>query len=198
MKPYLKLLSVLLFLVLSSNAIKAQETLADVLPEWAAEWKYAFSKEGVENWKPEFTLRYYSGFVTTGPMFTGGVRIDEKRSFALMVSQGDVYIDHAPGDIYYIGTGLNFRRYWHLGKRKTFAFYSDLYAGAAWIYKVDGKYDGYPSGEKIEVIDESAGDVKFICGWQPGIRVRFYRNIHLFLGPTLATDCLGLHLGVGF
>ena len=63
---------------------------------------------------------------------------------------------------------------------------------------MDGKYDGYPSGEKIEVIDESAGDVKFICGWQPGIRVRFYRNIHLFLGPTLATDCLGLHLGVGF
>ncbi len=198
MRSYLKFLSVLLFLILSSNTIKAQETLADALPGWADEWKYAFSKEGIKEWKPEFTFRYYSGFTTTGPMLTGGVRVDEKRSLALMVSQGDVYIDHAPGDIYFIGTGLNFRRYWHLGKRKTFAFYSDLYAGAGWIYKVDGKYDVYPDGEKIEVIDERAGDVKFICGWQPGIRVRFYKNIHLFLGPTIATECFGLHLGIGF
>ncbi len=199
MQSYNKLRYIFLSLVLLllSIAVKAQETLADALPEWAAEWKYAFSKEGVENWKPEFTLRYYSGFVTTGPMFTGGVRIDEKRSFALMLSQGDVYIDHAPGDIYYIGTGLNFRRYWHLGKRKTFAFYSDLYAGAAWIYKIDGKYH-YPGGRQEEVIEDNAGDVIFICGWQPGVRVRFYKNIHLFLGPALATDCLGLHLGVGF
>ena len=28
--------------------------------------------------------------------------------------------------------------------------------------------------------------------------VRFYKNLHLFLGPTIATDCLGLHLGIGF
>ena len=41
-------------------------------------------------------------------MVTGGVRVDEKRSFALFVSQGDTYVDHAPGDIYSIRAGLNF------------------------------------------------------------------------------------------
>ena len=41
-------------------------------------------------------------------------------------------------------------------------------------------------------------DVLFVGGWQPGIRVRCYKNLHIFLGPTLATDCLGLHLGIGF
>lgn len=186
-----------LILALLPSTVLAQETIAEALPGWADGWKYAFSKEGVKNWKPEFTVRYYSGFVTTGPMITAGVRIDEKRSFALLVNQGDVYIDHAPGDIYFIGTGLNFRRYWHLGKRKTFAFYSDLYAAAAWIYKIDGKYH-YPGGIQEEVIDDNVGDVRFIGGWQPGIRVRFYKNIHLFLGPTIATECLGLHLGIGF
>ena len=31
-----------------------------------------------------------------------------------------------------------------------------------------------------------------------GIRVRCYKNLHLFMGPTIATDCIGLHLGIGF
>ena len=31
----------------------------------------------------------------------------------------------------------------------------------------------------------------YITGWQPGIRVRCYKNLHLFLGPTNATDFLG-------
>ena len=96
-------------------------------------------------------------------------------------------------------TGLNFRRYWHLGQRKRFAFYSDLYAGAAWIYKVEGKYHmNTQTGEQWEVLDENPGDMWFVAGWQPGIRVRCYKNLHLFLGPTIATDCLGLHLGIGF
>lgn len=28
--------------------------------------------------------------------------------------------------------------------------------------------------------------------------LQLYRNLHLFLGPTFATDRIGLHLGVGF
>lgn len=175
----------------------AQETLSDGLSDWANEWKRAFSKEGVKDWKPEFTLRLYAGWITEGPMLTGGVRIDEKRSLALMLGQGDTYLDYAPGSLYSLRTGLNFRRYWHLGRRKIFAFYSDLYAGAAWIYKIEGKYH-YPDGKQEEVIDDNVGDVLFVGGWQPGIRIRCYRNLHVFLGPTLATDCLGVHLGIGF
>ena len=77
--------------------------------------------------------------------------------------------------------------------------HSDLYAGAAWIYKVEGKYHmNMQTGEKWEVLDENPGDMWYVAGWQPGIRVRCYKNLHLFLGPTIATDCLGLHLGIGF
>ena len=132
-----RILTILLTLLLASVTAFAQESMTEGVNSWANEWKYAFSKEGVKEWKPEFTARYYAGLFTSGPMVTGGVRVDEKRSFALFVSQGDTYVDHAPGDIYSIRAGLNFRRYWHLGQRKRFAFYSDLYAGAAWIYKVE-------------------------------------------------------------
>lgn len=194
-----RILTTLAAIIVASVSAFAQETMAEDLSGWANEWKYAFSKEGVKEWKPEFTLRYYAGLFTVGPMMTGGVRVDEKRSFSLFVGQGDTYIDHAPADLYSIRTGVNFRRYWHLGKRKTFAFYSDLYAGAAWIYKINGKYHGNTeTGEQWEVIDENVGDVLFVGGWQPGIRVRCYKNLHLFLGPTIATDCLGFHLGLGF
>lgn len=194
-----RILTILAALIFSAGISYAQDTTADDLSLWANEWKYAFSKEGVKEWKPELTLRYYTGLVTTGPMLTGGVKVDEKRTFALFVGQGDTYLDYAPGHRYSISAGLNFRRYWHLGKRKIFAFYSDLYAGAGWIYKIKGKYYGNAeTGEQWEAIDDNVGDVLFVGGWQPGIRVRCYRNLHIFLGPTIATDCLGLHLGIGF
>lgn len=196
MNRFLISLAVLIF---SAGSSYAQETMADDLSGWANEWKHAFSKEGVKEWKPELTLRYYTGLTTTGPMLTGGVKVDEKRTFALFLGQGDTYLDYAPGDLYFISTGLSFRRYWHLGKRKIFAFYSDLYAGAGWIYKIGGKYHGNAeTGEQWEVIDDNVGDVLFVGGWQPGIRVRCYKNLHVFLGPTIATDCLGIHLGIGF
>ena len=181
-----------------SYDVRAQETMAEDLCGWANEWKYAFSKDGRKNWSPEFTLRYYSGFTTDGPMFTGGIRVDKKRTFGLMVGQGDTYLDYAPGDLYSIAAGVIFRRYLYVGQKQIFSFYSDLYAGAAWIYKIHGKWHvNSATGEQREVIDNNVGDARFILGWQPGIRVRFYRNIHIFLGPTIATECIGLHLGVG-
>lgn len=194
-----RILIVLSILLLAGATVSAQETMEEDVKNWVNEWKYAFSTEGVKDWKPEFTFRFYTGFTSTGPMFTGGVRVNEKRTFALFVGHGDTYLDYAPGFLYFINAGLNYRRYWHLGQRKIFAFYSDLYAGAERIYKISGKYYFYPeTGEQIEVIEDNVGDVLFVGGWQPGIRVRCYKNLHLFLGPTIATNCLGLHLGIGF
>ena len=114
-----RILIVLSILLLAGATVSAQETM----------------EEDVKNWKPEFTFRFYTGFTSTGPMFTGGVRVNEKRTFALFVGHGDTYLDYAPGFLYFINAGLNYRRYWHLGQRKIFAFYSDLYAGAERIYK---------------------------------------------------------------
>lgn len=194
-----RIITLIAALVIVAGNVSAQETMAEDLSRWANEWKHAFSPVGIKEWKPEFTARYYAGLFTEGPMVTGGVRIDEKRSLALFVGQGETYVDYAPGDIYSIRAGLNFRKYKHLGKRKRFAFYSDLYVGAAWIYKVEGKYHmNMQTGEQWEVLDENPGDMWYVAGWQPGIRVRCYNNLHIFLGPTIATDCFGLHLGIGF
>lgn len=187
------LLTIIAIMLASFTYLQAQNN-----SDWAEGWKRAFSKEGVKEWVPEMTLRYQAGFVTSGPMMTAGVRVDDKHTFALFAGQGETYLDYAPGDLYTFRAGLNFRRYWHLGKKKIFAFYSDLYAGAGWIYRVSGKYHyNSDTGERWEVIEDNVGDAIFVGGWQPGIRIRCYKNLHIFLGPTIATDCLGLHLGIG-
>ena len=189
---------IIALLLLSCVSLNAQ-TFADDAKVWAEGWKYAFSQEGRQNWKPEFTARWTTGFFTTGPEFTGGVRIDDKRTFGLLFGQGDLYLDAHPADVYSISTGLYMRRYFHLGKRDIFAFYSDAAIGARWLYRVDGKYlINTKTGEKTEVVGYNPGDVWFFAAWEPGMRVRFWRNIHLFLGPTIAIDCIGFHLGVGF
>lgn len=198
MKRLLYAVALLLPLLCGAYRASAQEQTTQEEMGYASEWKYAFSKEGRQEWRPEFTLRYMTGFCATAPIITGGVKIDNKRTFSLLVGRGDTYVDYAPGDIYTIMTGIAFRRYFHLGKRKIFAIYSDLYIGAGWVDKVDGKYATGPLGERKEQIEESAGDVILIGGWQPGIRVRFFNNLHLFLGPTIAHDCIGVHFGVGF
>ena len=194
MKRFLIIELALLF-GLSASA----QTMADDAKLWAEGWKYAFSVEGRQNWKPEFTARYYAGVFTEGPAITGGVRIDDKRTFGLMVWQGNTWIDAAPASVYTLSSGLYMRRYFHLGKKDVVALYSDFAVGAGYIYKVDGKYwTNTQTGEKIERVDESPGDIEFAATWQPGIRLRFWRNVHLFLGPTISTNTLGLHLGVGF
>ena len=197
MKPILHTIIVCICLCFSTNMLSAQTTVEEDWARWADGWRQAFSKEGVKAWKPEFTFRYYAGLVSSGPMITGGVRVDDKRTFGLMLRRSDIYLDYAPGDLYTIDAGIMFRRYIHLGKRKIFALYSDLYAGCGWIYKISGKYH-YPAGVENEVIDDNVGDAIFFIGWHPGIRVRCYKNLHIFVGPALGTDCLGLHLGLGF
>lgn len=182
-----RIITFLAALIFSVGTLYAQETMADDLSGWANEWKYAFSPEGRKNWSSEYTLRYRVGLFTDGPMFTGGIRVDEKRTIGLFCGLEETWDDATPANMYSARLGVTFRRYWHLGKRKTFAFYSDLYAGAGYIYKVTSP-EAYTD----------KGDVLFVGGWQPGIRVRCYKNLHIFLGPTIATDCLGLHLGIGF
>ena len=130
----------------TSSMVNAQEMNNENHSGWANGWKYAFSKEGMKEWKPEFTLRK---------------------------------------------TGVSFRRYWHIGKRKAFALYSDLFAGMGWIYKIN-------CPQQYLSVRANVGDVIFVGSWQPGLRIRFYKNIHVFFGPLLASDSIGLHFGIGF
>lgn len=150
--------------------------------------------------RPEFTLRGSLGFFNSDHRISGGVCINGKRTFGIMLGQHSTYLDHVPGDIYSIITSLYYRNYYHLGKRKICAFYLDAYAGAAWVYKVIGNsYEiNYETGQKEPSIKTKPGDAVFIAGLQPGFRVRCYHNLHLFFGPSIATDCIGVHIGIGF
>ena len=192
--------SILLFstLILSCVTLRAQ-TMADDVRSWSEGWKYAFSLEGRQNWKPEFTARYYAGFFTEGPAITGGVRVDDKRTFGLMVWQGRTYIDAAPADVYSLSAGLYMRRYFHLGQKDIVALYIDFAVGAGYVYKMDGGYMvNLETGETVKTTDYDKGDVLFAATFQPGVRFRFWKNLHLFLGPTISTNTVGLHLGLGF
>lgn len=195
--PMRKLL--LLTLIALSCASAGAQTMADDARSWADGWKYAFSPEGRQNWKPEFTVRGYVGFVTEGPAITGGVRIDEKRTLGLMVWQGKTWIDAAPASVHNVSIGLYMRRYFHLGKKKIVSLYGDFAIGAGYVYKINGGYRTDPvTGKTVKTTDYSKGDFLFAATLQPGIRFRFWKNLHLFLGPTLSTNTIGLHLGVGF
>lgn len=188
-------------LLLSVLPLKGQTITDDEYlgNRWINEWQSAFSAEGRKSWKPEITARAKVGIYTGGQNLSIGARVDDKRTLGLMLGNGHLYVDAAPGDVYAIQTSAYMRRYLHLGKRDIIALYSDLALGASWVYKVSGKY-WYDdrTGEIIqEMISANPGDVHLMATWEPGIRLRFYKNIHLFLGPTISTDCLGLHIGLG-
>ena len=164
--------------------------------------KESFSAEGRKNWKSEVTLRGNLGIYAGGFAVTGGVRIDEKRTLGLMAGKNvNVYtVIHGYTDVNSFSAALYGRRYFHLGERKIFSFYSDLALGAAFVTDLEGAYwvDPVDGTTKKEDISVDKGDVQFYISWQPGVRVRFFDNVHLFLGPTLSSHCLGVHLGIGF
>ena len=164
--------------------------------------KESFSAEGRKNWKSEVTVRGNLGIYAGGFTVTGGVRIDEKRTLGLMAGKNVNVYTITPGytDVSSFSAALYGRRYFHLGERKIFSFYSDLALGAAFVTDLEGAYwvDPVDGVTKKEDISVDKGDVQFYLSWQPGVRVRFFDNVHLFLGPTLSSHCLGVHLGIGF
>ena len=179
----------------------AAQTMAEDLQSCIGRWKHRFSEQGRKAWKPEFTVRYYAGFVTEGPYVTAGIRLDERRTLGAALWKGDTYIDHVPGHYDTVFAGLYTRRYFHLGKRDIAAFYSDLTIGGGYTYKVTGgsSYEDHETGLTFEErMPAEKGEICLALAWQPGIRLRFWRNTHIFLGPTISSYTLGLHLGFGF
>lgn len=115
-----------------------------------------------------------------------------------MIGQSDIYIDAAPGNIYHINAGAFCRRYFHVGALDAISFYAGLSAGVSYIDEVAGKYRYGYAGELTEVIFENPGDVSLFMAFEPGVKVKLFRNFHLFLGPTLSTQTMGMHVGIGF
>ena len=156
------------------------------------EYRYAFSREGVKEWSPEFTVRYTAGLGTMGPSITGGVRVDNKRTFGLKVGHGITWIDALPAKNYSIQAAVVWRRYFYLGEKDVVALYSDLSLGVDCIYKVTSNNPAASS--KLN----KPGDVSLYVAFEPGVRFRLYKNLHIFVGPTISYNVIGGHLGIGF
>ena len=189
-KKVLRAIACAAFMLLPLTSVQAQSI------------KESFSAEGRKNWKSEITARGNLGIYAGGFAVTGGVRIDEKRTLGLMAGKNsNTYtVTHGYTDVSSFSVALYGRRYFHLGERKIFSLYSDLALGAAFVTDLEGAYwvDPVDGVTKKDDISVEKGDVQFYISWQPGIRVRFFDNVHLFLGPTLSSHCLGVHLGIGF
>ena len=186
-----KLLSVII-IILFAGQLAAAQGASDDEKTWGQEWKYAFSSEGRKDWHPEFTVRYNNGLFVGGIAVSAGVRIDDKRTMGIMGGKADAYMDAVPGDMYEAIGGLSFRRYFHLGKKQIFSFYSDLAVGAGYCYAISGNFS-----DDVRPVYEQGEFFPFVI-WQPGIRIRFWRNVHFFLGGTFSVNSLGVHLGIGF
>ena len=186
----------LLILTLSLTTISAEAQIGTLI-SYANSWRHAFSRDGVSEWRPEFTVRYTSGFFTDGPALTGGVRVDNKRTLGFFAGQWTYHIDKNDCSVRTMGGGTYMRRYIHLGKRDIVALYSDVAAGLAGVYRIDGGFTDPDTGI-WRGSSKQPGDIVTFASWQPGIRVRIYNNLHIFAGPTVATKCYGFHVGLGF
>ena len=189
-KNILKAIAFAVLMAFSLTSVQAQSV------------KESFSAEGRKNWKSEVTVRGNLGIYAGGFAVTGGVRIDEKRTLGLMAGKNVNVYTITPGytDVNSFSAAIYGRRYFHLGERKIFSLYSDLALGAAFVTDLEGAYwvDPVDGTTKKDDISVDKGNVQFYVSWQPGVRVRCYKNLHLFLGPTLSSHCLGVHLGIGF
>ena len=181
-----------------SPLCRAQDYMIQDISRTIGEWNAAFSPAGRRNWRPEITLRAFGGFVSSGHLATIGARIDSKRTIGLMLGHTNVYNDAAPASVDLVTTCLYKRRYFRRSPLSILAVYSDLAIGADWVYRSNCGVDPV-TGVSTWANDYryTLGSVRFKLSWQPGIRIRFIGNAHIFAGPVLATDCVGLHLGVG-
>lgn len=166
--------------------------------------KYCYSKEGIKNWKPEVTARmgltlFYGGYYAG----TIGVRVNDRSTFGLMGLSGSFYYDAYPAHSYWAGGAIYVRRTLPLGRRAIVSVSNELTAGAGYFYKVTGDQDILitdPDGNEFVYEgfhDVKAGDILPLIGWQPTLKIRIYRNFHIFLGANISTYGNGPVLGIG-
>lgn len=144
---------------------------------------------------PEITARFSPGMGTSCHRATVGLRINRKNTVGLMAGFGNTYIDANPSTIKAVQFCAFERYYMYPGERGIIAFYCDAFLGFDKVFYISGKYVGWDPRE--EVVSDNEGDIRFYAALEPGIRLRLLRNLHVFLGPSVAVNGIGLHFGVG-
>lgn len=138
---------------------------------------------------PEFTVRASGGFFASSVAVTGGVKFNDKRTVGLMLCNLKTYDDADPSHAYFNEVGVYYRRTFKLGKRNRLSLYNDIALAYAHVYK--------ETGIVTENTEYRKGDDLIDVIWQPGLKIRFYNNFHMFMGPQISGGFVGLHLGIG-
>lgn len=159
------------------------------LSSWAQGSSEAFSKEDIR-WKPEFTVRSELTMPGASYLASFGMRINHRVTVGIMGGHHNDWYDARATMLHSLSANAYARCYFHLGPQQRVSLYVDGYAGPAFFYNEAEKKPGLNSPEK--------GDIWFNAAIETGVRLRLYKNIHVFAGPLYGTRYLGLHAGVGF
>jgi len=144
----------------------------------------------VAKWQAEATLRGFAGFIGAGGMVTMGMRIDEKRTMGLALAMFSTYYDAYPAYVDKISPNLYYRRYFHFGPKRICSIYIDGLMGVSICTGVRGQNSKGQTPAEL-------GRVWFNLQIDPGVKLRIFKNIHLFIGPSIGSTCIGLHAGLG-
>lgn len=198
------LLFLMLLMAFASSAQKRPlnpaPTFADIdSGTYAEKLKYCYSREGIRNWKPEVTVRL-GVTLAVGGFYAGslGVRVNDRSTFGIKGLWGSFYYDSFPAHTYWAGGALFARRTLPFGKRAIVSLSNELTAGVGCYYKVYGDEDTYfATLDRMFFHRVNKGDFIPLLGWQPTLKIRIYRNLHIFLGANVSTIGLGPVLGIG-
>lgn len=139
----------------------------------------------------EITARYNVSVFQTGPSVTFGMKKDNKHTYGVMLGWENWYVDSIPDNLYSLQLSAYTRRYFHVSQKDIIAFYCDVYSGGSWTYNYETNYTSND-------VFKGKAPIRFICGLEPGILIKPGKSFHIFLGPTLSNETVGLHAGLGF
>lgn len=162
------------------------------LSSWAQGSSEAFSKEDIR-WKPEFTVRSELTMPGASYLASFGMRINHRVTVGIMGGHHSTWYDADARMLYSLSANAYARCYFHLGPQQRVSLFVDGYAGPAFFYKEVRQREIALPGDH-----PGKGDMWFNAAIEPGIRLRIYKNIHIFTGPLFGTRYIGLHAGVGF
>lgn len=154
--------------------------------------------------RPEFTVRYFTGFFSEGGTVTAAANINDWFSLGIAGGRSRTYYGAYPYYAFSYQAGLYMRGCLHLGSRHISSFYLDLLPLANYCYYPDlntfiVKYGG--DSQSYDNLSMKYGDIWGGVTIEPGFRVRLYRNFQLFLGVLYTAsrhDSVGVHIGFGF
>ena len=167
-------------------------SLSTYAQEGFARGSYSFDRT-----RPEFTIRQTTAFYTSGPTITAGANINDWFTAGLGVGHRSTYYDDIPAHDYAYNADIYLRGYLHLDRNHICSLYLDVLGG--WNHCYDKTYTISYNTDRTYFREIDGADW-YSATFEPGVRVRLYHDLQLFLGLSYTAgrrNAVGFHLGLG-